>query len=82
MHNSRDKPDPKVPSSRTPPVPQESAEERRDEGEMDEAVDESFPASDPPAMANPGSSLAVKRQRESGRKTEEPDTGKGRTDKK
>ena len=41
-------------------------------------MDESFPASDPPAIANPSSTLAVKKIAESGRDTPaaEPDPAK------
>lgn len=45
---------------------------------IDEAVDESFPASDPPAIVNPHSSLAVKKVAEEGRDvpSAEPDPAK------
>jgi hypothetical protein len=43
---------------------------------IDEAVDESFPASDPPAIASPSSTLAVKKAAEDGRETPEPDDKK------
>ena len=36
---------------------------------IDEALDESFPASDPPASSSPGGMLAVKHVAESGRAT-------------
>lgn len=39
---------------------------------IDEAVDESFPASDPPAIASPSSTAAVKQQAEEGREVVEP----------
>ena len=44
-----------------------------DERVIDEAVDESFPASDPPAIASPSSTAAVKQQAEEGREVPEPD---------
>ena len=49
--------------------------EEHEESLIDEAVDESFPASDPPAIAHPSSTLAVKKVAESGRDTPaaEPD---------
>ena len=43
-----------------------------DERVIDEAVDESFPASDPPAIASPSSTAAVKQQAEEGREVAEP----------
>ena len=51
--------------------------EAHEESLIDEAVDESFPASDPPAIAHPGSSLAVKKIAKDGRDTPpaEPDPG-------
>ena len=52
--------------------------EDHEESLIDEAVDESFPASDPPAIASPSSTLAVKQHAESGRDTPaaEPDPAK------
>jgi hypothetical protein len=49
--------------------------EEHEESLIDEAVDESFPASDPPAISHPSSTLAVKKVAESGRDTPaaEPD---------
>jgi hypothetical protein len=44
-----------------------------DERVIDEAVDESFPASDPPAIASPSSTAAVKSAAEAGREVPEPD---------
>src|SRR4051812_46864209 len=54
--------------------------EQHEESLIDEAVDESFPASDPPAIAHPSSSLAVKKVAESGRDTPsaEPDPAKAK----
>ena len=74
-----DKDTAKLPATRTPPPKiAESTEEAHEEGLIDEAVDESFPASDPPAIASPGSSLAVKTVAESGREVPdaEPDPQK------
>jgi hypothetical protein len=52
--------------------------EEHEESLIDEAVDESFPASDPPAISHPSSSLAVKKVAEKGRETPpaEPDPAK------
>ena len=52
--------------------------EEHEESLIDEAIDESFPASDPPAISHPGSSLAVKKVAEKGRETPtaEPDPAK------
>ena len=66
------KPAPKIPATRTPP-PQKVTGEDHDEAVMDEAVDESFPASDPPAIVSPGSTLAVKKVADEGREVPEPD---------
>ena len=40
-----------------------------DESLVDEALDESFPASDPPSTSAPGSTLSVKKLKEQGRAT-------------
>lgn len=70
------RPAPKIDSTQTPP-PQlaETGEEEHEERLIDEAVDESFPASDPPAIAQPSGTLAVKKVAEEGRDTPpaEPD---------
>ena len=52
--------------------------EEHEERLMDEAIDESFPASDPPAIINPHSSIAVKKVAEEGRDvpSAEPDPTK------
>lgn len=73
------KPAPKLHATETPPPPlHEAREEDHEEGLIDEAVDESFPASDPPAIASPSSSLAVKKVAKSGRDAHpaEPDPAK------
>lgn len=44
-------------------------EDAHQERLIDEAVDESFPASDPPAVAHPSGTLAVKSAAEKGRET-------------
>src|SRR4051812_10630359 len=54
---------PKIPATKTLPVDggqREGAAVPHDERVIDEAVDESFPASDPPSVTDPASSLAVK----------------------
>jgi hypothetical protein len=70
------KPAPKVPATQVPPPKLgHHDEETHEEHLIDEAVDESFPASDPPAIANPSSTLAVKKAAQQGRETPdaEPD---------
>ena len=72
-------PAPKIPATKTaPPKLAETDCEEHEERLIDEAVDESFPASDPPAIAQPSSSLAVKKVAEDGRDTPpaEPDPAK------
>ena len=59
------KPAPKVAATQVPPTKVTHAD--HDENLVDEALDESFPASDPPAIASPSSSLAVKNLEEEGR---------------
>ena len=61
-----------------PPRAGRTDEDAEEERLIDEAVDESFPASDPPAPAHPNSSLAVKSAAEKGRETPaaEPDPKK------
>lgn len=59
---------PKIDSTKTrPPNLAGTDREEHEERLIDEAVDESFPASDPPAIASPDSTLAVKKVAEEGR---------------
>lgn len=75
MKNTSQKPAPKLHATRTPAPTLDAANpEAHEEDVIDEAVDESFPASDPPAIASPGGTLAVKNAGKSGRETPEPDT--------
>jgi hypothetical protein len=67
------KPAPKIDATRTPP-PQAKPGAKHDDQMIDEALDESFPASDPAAIVSPGSSMAVKKVAESGRNV--PPAGK------
>lgn len=70
--NQDPRPAPKIDATKTPPPKlADSPEEEHEERLIDEAVDESFPASDPPAIAHPGSTLAVKKVAETGRETPE-----------
>lgn len=61
------KPAPKIPATKVPPPKSAQDDQEKEERVIDEAVDESFPASDPPAIANPGGSLAARKVAESGR---------------
>jgi hypothetical protein len=79
MANSAPRPAPKIEATKTPPPKlAETGCDEHEERLIDEAVDESFPASDPPAIAQPSSSLAVKKVAEEGRDTPpaEPDPAK------
>ena len=64
----KQKPRPTLPRSPRAPAPPVGTREH-EEWMLDEAVEESFPASDPPEPAQPGSALAVERLKEEGRKT-------------
>jgi hypothetical protein len=61
---------PTLPCPRKPMPPAGTPE--HEEWLLDEADEESFPASDPPSPALPGSTLAVKKIAEEGRKTPPP----------
>lgn len=86
MANTQPKPNPrnipnpaKLDGTEMPPLHGgRDDEETHEERLIDEAVDESFPASDPPAIAQPDSSLAVKSAAGKGRETPaaEPDPQK------
>ena len=79
MPNPHPKPAPKIHATETPPPRLgETREQNHEEDLIDESVDESFPASDPPAIAHPSGTLAVKRAAEAGRETPaaEPDPQK------
>ena len=69
------KPVSKIPATQMP-EPGQVKGARHEDALMDEAVDESFPASDPPAIVSPGSTLAVKKVAEDGREVPEPDCDK------
>lgn len=59
---------PKIAATKTrPPNLAGTDPQEHEERLIDEALDESFPASDPPAIASPDSTLAVKKVAESGR---------------
>ena len=55
------------------PAPDEKNATSAEERIIDEAVDESFPASDPPAIASPSGTQAVKKLAEDGREVPEAD---------
>ena len=77
--DKRTPPAEKLPATPVPPPNlAESGADEHEEGLIDEAVDESFPASDPPAASQPGSTLAVKTVADEGRETPgaEPDPAK------
>ena len=62
------KPAPKIHASKVPqPKVGACPPDEHEEKLIDEAVDESFPASDPPAIASPGGSVAVKKVADEGR---------------
>jgi len=61
------KPAPKIPATQVPPPKVGQDHEEKEESAIDEAVDESFPASDPPAIASPSGTMAAKKVAETGR---------------
>jgi hypothetical protein len=66
------KPAPKIDASQVPqPKAGACHPDEHEEKLIDEAVDESFPASDPPAIVSPGSSVAVKKMADEGREVPE-----------
>ena len=68
MAQKKRDPHPTLPKPPRPPAPPKGTRDH-EEWMLDEAVEESFPASDPPEPAQPGSSLAAERLEEEGRKT-------------
>lgn len=74
--NPAPKPAPKIPATKVPLPHKAGDDEEKCERVIDEAVDESFPASDPPAIASPSGTAAVKQVEEEGRESAEPDTSK------
>jgi hypothetical protein len=74
--NPTPKPAPKIPATKVPTPRDASGEDEKCERVIDESVDESFPASDPPAIASPSGTAAVKRVEDEGRETAEPDAEK------
>jgi hypothetical protein len=70
---------PTIPATKTAPLKlSETKGDEHEERLIDEAVDESFPASDPPAIVNPHGSLGVKKVAQEGRDVPaaEPDPAK------
>jgi hypothetical protein len=63
-----DKPHPTMSRKPRKPMPPPGTPEH-EEWMLDEAVEETFPASDPPATIQPSSTLAVNKLKEKGRKT-------------
>jgi len=61
-------PHPTLPKRPARPEPPPGTPEH-EEWLMDEAVDDTFPASDPPAQMQPGSTLAVNKMHDEGRTT-------------
>ena len=78
--NHAPKPAPKIPATKVPPPHAASDEDEKCERQIDESVDESFPASDPPAIASPSGTAAVRKVEEEGRESAEPDTGTTKQD--
>lgn len=70
---------PKIDATKTRPTNLGRTDcEEHEERTIDEALDESFPASDPPAIASPDSTMAVKKVAREGREVPsgEPDPAK------
>jgi len=63
-----DYPHPTLPKRPSRPEPPTGTPEH-EEWLMDESVDDTFPASDPPAQMQPGSTLAVNKMNDEGRAT-------------
>jgi hypothetical protein len=63
----------KLDGSELPPPP-EGHPEKYEEWLIDQSIDESFPASDPPAAAQPSSSIAVNEEAREGREVPRADT--------
>jgi hypothetical protein len=68
MAQKKRDPHPTLPKPPRPPAPPKGTGEH-EEWMLDEAVEESFPASDPPEPAQPGSALAEERHKGEDRKT-------------
>lgn len=68
-------PAPKLDATRTRPAGLATGKDH-DDKVVDEALDESFPASDPAAIASPSSTLAVKKIAEEGRTVPDGDKAK------
>ena len=83
-HNSKPapKPAPKLHHTKVPLPKAGEHDAKHEEKLLDEAIDESFPASDPPAITQPHSSLAVKKIGEEGRATPETEAENKATKKK
>ena len=61
MAHQTPRPAPKLHATPVPPAEHARDADEHEERKIDEALDESFPASDPPAIQDPSSTLAVKR---------------------
>ena len=60
MHRQPAKPAPKLHATKVPPATRtRKGTASHEEDVIDEAIDESFPASDPPAIVSPSSTLAI-----------------------
>ena len=66
-------PAPKLHATPVPPAEHARSDHEHEERVIDEALDESFPASDPPAIQSPSSTLAVKKAADKGREVPQPD---------